>query len=396
MTKGEVIVRSGERDKVEGGQSLFDKWLDDKFREGKDPDYFKSFFELTEDVGLQGECHVAQTVDGYLLNIFRVKTENLMEGAPVVFMQHGLFGSADNFVMNGEKSPAFMLAKAGYDVWVGNSRGSRYSKGHISLDSEKDYDYWKFSIDSMANSDLPAAIDYVRGQTGRSKVSFFAHSQGTTQIVMAMATDLEFWKQRLNLVLACPPVIISDDKNVLYDSGQRVYPFLERTLANYGIFEMFGQNWDNLIKTVKVFVPKLQDQIVSQYTVGDLNDPARAQVFFGHYPHGASVRNLAHLGQIVSRGELIHYDFMDEEQNLKAYGSRQAKKIDISKIRDIPFAMFTGKYDRVVSVEKNRLFAEMIPAVTYFEEVEADHITFLIGRDMSYMEKVKGLLQKHN
>jgi hypothetical protein len=33
------------------------------------------------------------------------------DGAPVVFLMHGLFASSENFVMNGAKSPAFLMAK---------------------------------------------------------------------------------------------------------------------------------------------------------------------------------------------------------------------------------------------------------------------------------------------
>lgn len=50
----------------------------------------------------------------------------------MVFLQHGLFDSADCWVVNTkEKSPAFILAEMGYDVWLGNSRGNKYSVGHV-------------------------------------------------------------------------------------------------------------------------------------------------------------------------------------------------------------------------------------------------------------------------
>jgi len=64
------------------------------------------------------------------------------DGAPVVFLQHGLFGSAENFVSNREISPAYILAKAGYDVWLGNSRGSKYGRNHQWWDPNKDKEYW--------------------------------------------------------------------------------------------------------------------------------------------------------------------------------------------------------------------------------------------------------------
>lgn len=36
---------------------------------------------------------------------------------------------------------AFVLADAGYDVWLGNYRGTLYSEGHINL-TVKDPKYW--------------------------------------------------------------------------------------------------------------------------------------------------------------------------------------------------------------------------------------------------------------
>ena len=51
--------------------------------------------------------------------------------------------------MNQEKSPAMVLANAGYNVWLGNSRGSKYSRNHLSFDPNKDNDYWTFSFQEM-------------------------------------------------------------------------------------------------------------------------------------------------------------------------------------------------------------------------------------------------------
>jgi pimeloyl-ACP methyl ester carboxylesterase len=78
-----------------------------------------------------------------------------------------------------EVAPAFQLIRAGYDVWLGNQRGTKYSSGHVSL-STKDKAYWEFSYTEMGKYDAPAQVDYVRKQTGASKVTYIGHSQGTT------------------------------------------------------------------------------------------------------------------------------------------------------------------------------------------------------------------------
>jgi hypothetical protein len=40
-------------------------------------------------------------------------------------------------------APAFVAARNGYDVWLGNSRGNKYSMAHTTLDVKKE-DYWQF------------------------------------------------------------------------------------------------------------------------------------------------------------------------------------------------------------------------------------------------------------
>jgi lysosomal acid lipase/cholesteryl ester hydrolase len=64
-----------------------------------------------------------------------------------------------------EQSPAFILAKAGYDVWLANLRGNKYSKRHAEYLATSE-DFWDFGWEEHANYDLPAYTEFILKKTG--------------------------------------------------------------------------------------------------------------------------------------------------------------------------------------------------------------------------------------
>jgi len=49
-------------------------------------------------------------------------------------------------------SPAFQAARGGYDVWLGNNRGNKYSTVHDTLSWDEDA-YWQFDWQELGTID---------------------------------------------------------------------------------------------------------------------------------------------------------------------------------------------------------------------------------------------------
>ena len=87
-----------------------------------------------------------------------------------------MMDSAEIWAINyAEVSPAFVAARAGYDVWLGNSRGNIFSNSHINLDKNSAL-YWDFDWQEMGEYDLPATVDYITQTTGYEKIAYIGYS----------------------------------------------------------------------------------------------------------------------------------------------------------------------------------------------------------------------------
>ena len=180
-----------------------------------DPDMTRTFEQIVKNNGFTFEEHSVTTPDFYTLKVFRIPGLNTSQaahgpsGKPAVFLQHGLLDSADAWIMHkASQAPAFILAKAGYDVWLGNSRGNKYS--HSSSVEMSSKDFWNIGFENMGDGDITTEIEYILKVTKQEKLAYIGHSQGTSQMYWALSHNEEFFAKRVSIFMALGPVMRLD------------------------------------------------------------------------------------------------------------------------------------------------------------------------------------------
>lgn len=165
---------------------------------------------LISSSGYEGEVHQVETEDGYLLNIHRVLPKVRSASKFPAFLQHGLLATATDYLITGPNiALAFLLADNGYDVWLGNARGNKYSANHISL-SKDSTAFWNFSWHEIGFYDLPAMIDCMLNTTMTQKAFYVGHSQGGTTAMVLLSMRPEFNQKIIQAHLMGPAVFMGN------------------------------------------------------------------------------------------------------------------------------------------------------------------------------------------
>lgn len=129
-------------------------------------------------------------------------------------MVHGLF---DSSATGPSDSLATQLTDLCYDVWLGNTRGNRHSRRHVTLNPDgrrrERREFWSFSWHQIGMYDLPALIDYVLWENGQFRKLFYvSHSQGTTSFFV-MASKRPEYNDKIQFASCLAPVAIMQHVN---------------------------------------------------------------------------------------------------------------------------------------------------------------------------------------
>ncbi|TDL23000.1 triacylglycerol lipase [Rickenella mellea] len=175
----------------------------------------QDFGELCHIFGYAFEEHVVQTGDGYLLGLHRLPSKQGQNrprpgsstGKPVVYLHHGLLMNSDIWLCatSASRCLPLVLVDAGFDVWLGNNRGNKYSKKsiHHKPNSTK---FWDYSIDDFAWHDIPDSINYILTATKETSLSYVGFSQGTAQAFAALSIHPQL-NEKIDVFIALAPAM---------------------------------------------------------------------------------------------------------------------------------------------------------------------------------------------
>ncbi|CAH0724584.1 unnamed protein product, partial [Brenthis ino] len=285
--------------------------------------------------GFYSETHKVTTSDGYILELNRIpfgrnddKNCAGVTSKPVTMLMHGLHGAAVSYILLGpEKSIAYNLADNCFDVWLGTARGIINSRYHVSLNPDDPNDqkeFFDFSFEDIGMKDLPAMIDYILNQTGKSQLHYIGHSQGGTNFLVLTSMLPEYNQKIASAHLLAGIGYQSNFPNKILRlaaySSSAIYAFAVRL----GLIEILGPEWNNINIGECTDNNEACDLISVKDAMSKIFGPIEILA-------GASIKQYAHYGQNIHDKQFRRW-YYNPITNLIKYGSLVPPTYNISGI----------------------------------------------------------------
>lgn len=336
--------------------------------------------DLIRKYGFKAIKHIVQTEDGYLLTLY-----NIPNNGPAVFLNHGTLGSSDDWLLGGpQKALGFILASKGYDVWLGNARGNKYSKLHTTLRPHCE-EFWDFTFDEMGRYDLPTCIDYILNLRDQEKLSYIGYDQGTTAFFV-LCSELPEYNEKISVMIALSPIawvlnIRSPIINAI--TNDEIMDFYLRKAV--GSFEVEPKDIFINEASARMCNDSLLTQVYCNNIEFLLNgfclnhlDVKDLPVYHSHYPAGTSMKLLSHYAQEVDSGQFRKYDY-DGSTNFDRYGSFVPPSYRTQDIT-APIAIFYSDNDAIANLTDVETLIASLPNIVEHTLVENYcHVDFKWG-----------------
>ncbi|CAL8136444.1 unnamed protein product [Orchesella dallaii] len=345
----------------------------------------KNIIQISIENGYHIESYNVSTADGYILTTFRIsggQKSPPREGKPAVLLLHGWGTSSEVwFALPNDKNLANTLVDAGWDVWLGNHRGTSHSLGHNVYNSSTDVEYWDFSFHEMGLFDFPAMLNQALKASKNDKIFVIGYSQsgaafliGTSHYpeindkihaayLMAPAAYMGGAREP-SITSVIPYINTPEEKQIfdlaggrfdlrnpqlIYDSlGLETYELCPESAQECGLCESYPSSplkfhsakmnyvWDRFNTNLARFTSKFFD-------IGNL-------------------KSTFHFARNVRSCEFQYYDYGAKE-NFRRYGTRKPPNYNLKGIKTPVYILF-GEQDPTVTPSDIKKLASALAAST--------------------------------
>ncbi|KAK9318909.1 Alpha/Beta hydrolase protein [Lipomyces orientalis] len=359
------------------------------------------FVDMCALYGYSVEEHIVKTTDGYLLGVHRIyrsKCEITHEVPPqeIVYFQHGLLGNSENFVCvtDPKRCLPFLLVEQGYDVWLGNNRGNKYSRRHVSLQSTENA-FWNFSVDEFALYDIPNTVDYILSMTGQKALAYVGFSQGSAQAFAALSIRPQL-NDQVKVIVGLSPAMaprklrlgIIDE--LIKSSPSVLYFFLGRKAILSSTI-----NWQRILHP-SLFV-RMVDTLLNFLFGWHGKEISFQQKVAAYSRLGgiASVKTIVHWFQIMRHSRFQMFDD-GISSPLRRYGDAfyKSTQFPTRNIRS-PICLIYGTSDSLLDIDS--MLRELPSHVLAIPVKDYEHLDIIWGKEVHYLviPRVLSVLDKY-
>ncbi|XP_008114517.2 lipase member M [Anolis carolinensis] len=357
-----------------------------KSRAEINPEQFMNISEKILYWGYPSEEYNVLTEDGYYLSVNRIPAgkEKAIDPSSksAILLMHGLVLEGSVWVANlPHQSLGFILADAGYDVWIGNNRGNFWSRRHkhLTIDQEE---FWDFSFHEMGIYDLSAIVNFILEKTGQEKIYYVGHEQGST-IAFIGFSILPQLAEKIKIFFALGPV---------YTFYYSVSPIVQILLLPEATFKViFGTKELCLLgPQIRKFLArecssqfvdgicKKALSLVSGFNLKNLNE-SRSDVYVSMFPDYTSVKTGIHWSQSRKTGEFRYFDY--GSKNKEIYNQTTPPFYSIEEVV-VPIALWSGGHDWICQPKESAALLSRITSLIHYEELpDWTHWDFIWGID---------------
>jgi len=335
-----------------------------------------------------------QTGDGYLLGLHRLGWRSGEEGTrvnsgreggvkkKVVYLHHGLMMNSEVWVCLTERERClpFELVEKGYDVWLGNNRGNKYSKKSVHT-APTSSAFWNFSMDQFAFHDIPDSIAYILETTHQPSLSYIGFSQGTAQAFATLSIHPTL-NDKVDVFIALAPAM--SPKGVAsgtVDSFVKASPDILYLAFGRKAILPSATMWQSILYP-PIFVRLIDTSLRFLFGWHATNiSPHQKLAAYPHLYSFTSTKSVVHWFQIIRNGVFQMYD--DEAPNPVMSNRSKYYKVAKFPTKNIktPIVLVYGGSDSLVDID---IMLKELPSHTVAKEIpHYEHLDFLWAQSVN-------------